>query len=151
MNRFAKTSFVALVGTLSFAGISLASDIHPNSGREMDKTGIDTTGTTGGGTALPYVHFAAFTNAQSNQVDRAIRHWKGGAFTVSRVDQLDKGDLRTSLEQRRNAEPKQVAKLQAAIDGNSALLAKLKSQSVEVNNVVGADKAMDGSITFYVE
>ena len=35
--------------------------------------------------------------------------------------------------------------------GNAALTAKLQAENVQINNIVAAQKAADGSVTFYVQ
>ncbi len=44
-----------------------------------------------------------------------------------------------------------VEKIQAAIVSNKALLAKLEAKGVEIKNIVNAQQAADGSITFYLK
>lgn len=43
-----------------------------------------------------------------------------------------------------------VAKLQAALRGNKQLTAKLAAKDINVDDVINAEQAADGSITFYV-
>jgi hypothetical protein len=43
-----------------------------------------------------------------------------------------------------------VAKLQAAIRGNKQLTDKLAAKDIKVDDVINAEQAADGSITFYV-
>ena len=44
-----------------------------------------------------------------------------------------------------------IKKLQAAIDAQADLKAKLQAQSVDVNNVVAADTAADGTLVLYTK
>jgi ABC-type proline/glycine betaine transport system substrate-binding protein len=77
--------------------------------------------------------------------------WSDGKINVVVVSTLDSEDPnRAALEDRMKTNPDDVAALQSAIQNNDALRAQLESQNVQLNNVVAAEKAADGSVTFYV-
>jgi hypothetical protein len=78
--------------------------------------------------------------------------WKDGKITVVQVSSLNDTDPnKATLADRMNANPDEVAALQASIQANPALKAQLETQNVQINNVVAAEKAVDGSVTFYVQ
>jgi hypothetical protein len=51
----------------------------------------------------------------------------------------------------RMSEPGYLSGLHHAIESNRPLLARLESQNVEISNVIGAEPAANGSMTFYVQ
>jgi hypothetical protein len=152
MNRFVTIGFASTLTLTSIAGAAFAAGMHgPAAGFGNQSHDADLTSpaepTIGYGTAL---HFAAFTKTSTAQTDRAIRHWKGGRFDVVPVGNLDDTSLKASLQDRRDSEPRQVAALQTAIQHNHALSSRLKAQNVEIGNIIGAQAAIDGGMTFYV-
>jgi hypothetical protein len=67
-----------------------------------------------------------------------------------RIDSLQTGD--PALLKFGTLEPtSQEARLiQASVIANSGLAKKLQTEKVELTNIVGAEQAADGGITFYV-
>ncbi|NRP20362.1 hypothetical protein LPJGGPFB_03621 [Ensifer adhaerens] len=83
------------------------------------------------------------------EIEQTVHSFKGDNFTVVNIDTLDKlSETRTWIDQ---ATPAQLAALHKAVDGNKDLVAKLKTQNVELNNIVGAEQAADGSLTLYLK
>ncbi|WVT74425.1 hypothetical protein QM996_04765 [Sinorhizobium chiapasense] len=101
--------------------------------------------------ALPFGGISYAAGAAMNwpaHIDQTVRHFKGNHFTVVDVDTLKAtSQTRTWINE---ATPKQVSALHAAIRANKPLATKLKGQNVEMNNIAGAERAADGSLTFYV-
>jgi hypothetical protein len=78
--------------------------------------------------------------------------WDSGKINVVVVSTMrDDDPNRTTLQDRMKTNPDDVAALQSAIQNNAALKAQLESQNVQLNNIVAAEKATDGSVTFYVQ
>lgn len=141
MNRFLKTSLIATLAITSIAGTSYAAGLAgrsavPPSHDEMTGPGA--------------IKLVSFDDSSSRKADHAIRHWNGGAFNVQPVGQIDDDATRAALQDRRAAEPREVAALQSAVEHNRALVARLKTENVEIKNIVGADQALDGQLTLYV-
>lgn len=80
----------------------------------------------------------------------AVRGWHGQHFTVMPLSYLDQYDPFTSIIFEMAADRRRVQSLQAALRSNPALEAQLRARNVELNNVVVARRALDGSITFYL-
>lgn len=82
------------------------------------------------------------------EIDSSVRSFKGGNFDVVNIASLNKmSETHTWIDQ---ATPDQVAALQSAVDANRPLAEKLKAENVEINNIIGAEQAADGSLTFYI-
>lgn len=84
----------------------------------------------------------------SDKVDTAVRDFKGAEFRVDRLKPSGAGDLEAEAAAAK-ATP-DVKKLQEAIHANKALMEKLQSQNVEVENIVSAEVAADGGLIFFV-
>ncbi|MBO3759773.1 hypothetical protein [Ciceribacter sp. L1K22] len=98
-------------------------------------------------TSIAGASFAA--NAAQN-LDATIAHMKNPKFTVETVDSLDRNNPdRVALEAKSPTSAEAHA-LQASIIANKKLSGALKAQKVEIGNIVGAEKAADGGLTFYV-
>ncbi|MGO4621668.1 hypothetical protein AB4Z34_30035 [Ensifer sp. 2YAB10] len=95
------------------------------------------------------VSFAAGTAMNwPAHIDQTVRQFKGNHFNIVDVDTLkESSETRTWLKE---ATPKQVSALHAAVHANKPLAAKLKGQNVEISNIAGAEQAADGSLTFYL-
>jgi hypothetical protein len=82
------------------------------------------------------------------QIDQTVRNFKGDDFRVADVDTLSRmSEVRSRIT---DETPQQLAALQAAVEGNKPLAAKLEAQNVEMNNIAGAAQAADGGLTIYV-
>ena len=148
MNRFLKTSLISTLALASIAGTGYAAGSRggtPAFNRHdeaLPPSIAQSQATTGG---------SGFDLSASRDANTAIRHWKGRAFDVEEVSGINDDTHREMLQDRRAAEPRQVVALQSAIQGNHRLSERLRHDNVEIRNIVGADAAMDGSLTFYVE
>ncbi len=101
-------------------------------------------------TGLPFAGMAnAAMETAPQQVDQTVAHFKGDNFTIQQLapalnTAFDEGD---GMAQQTPAES---AKFQQALASNPQLVKQLKARNVEIGNVVGADEAADGGLTFYV-
>jgi hypothetical protein len=156
MNRFVTSLFATSI-VLTTAGAAFAQPGGHDSaeaGYNGHAGGPDTSlnDTVGSGNASwPKVHMTAYAADADAQIDQAVRHWKNGAFDVQQVSELQKGSERNALEERKQAEPQVVASLQKSIRANDRLTRQLEARNIEIGNIVGADRAADGGLTFYVE
>ena len=81
-----------------------------------------------------------------------IGGWTEGNYRVVRLAELDPSSSDyTRIEGMKAAQPDQVAKTQAAIRANAALMTKLEGENVQIENIVSAEKAADGSVIFYLQ
>jgi hypothetical protein len=93
---------------------------------------------------------AAFAkNGNSDRVDRMVHRWKGGEFAVKRIDQIYSNGEVAALKAHAG-ESKRVTALQSAIEDNRMLSGSLEAENVDIHNVVDANKAMDGTMIFYI-
>jgi hypothetical protein len=143
MQRYIKTTLAALFATSMAAGAFAQAESTQNSGDKgpsiEDRQNLDT-GTTGS------------INQGSLMTDQDLGSWESGNVNVVQLSSLrDDDPNRTFLEDRMNASPDEVAALQSSIDSNAALKSQLEAQNVQLNNIVAAEKAADGSVTFYVK
>ena len=76
----------------------------------------------------------------------AIQSLKAGQFTVTRIDSLN----HDRAEDIRKQGDEMASSVQKAIRANPTLLRNLKAQNVEIDNVVAAAQAADGTVTFYL-
>lgn len=83
-------------------------------------------------------------------IDQQIRHLPAGRFNIAHVD-LAGANRNAGLISDRMAERGYLIGLHQSIEHNRPLLARLESQNVEIRNVIGAEPASNGSMTFYVE
>ncbi len=114
MNRFARTTAVALMSALTLAG-------------------------------------AGYPASAMQKVDRELTRTQSPRFDVVELSSIAKSDPAYSRYISLNpASSPKVQSLQASIMNDKALTRDLRAQAVEINNIVGAQHAADGSVTFYV-
>ena len=116
----------------------------------VDRATANATGSTGsaaaaGATSSPSCVAFNTTLTTSDAEIAAIKALGGNGKVV--VYQLDT----TSCPQVRNVVTADAGKLQAAINANSQLVADLKAKKIEVGNIVAANVASDGTISFYTQ
>ena len=75
-----------------------------------------------------------------------IKTLKDGQFNLMHIDQLEHAQA-TDIN---NYARVDAAAVQAAIRSNPALTKALQAKQVEVNSVVAADEAANGTVTFYL-
>ncbi|SIP95267.1 hypothetical protein SAMN05880582_101144 [Rhizobium sp. RU20A] len=101
-------------------------------------------------TGMPFsgAAYAAMEPAQQ-QVDQTVAHFKGDNINIQELGWVTQSafDEDGSMAQQTPAE---TAKFQQALASNPQLVRQLKARNVEIGNVVGADQAADGSLTFYL-
>ncbi|MCM2473899.1 hypothetical protein HGO38_10490 [Rhizobium sp. CG5] len=120
MNPFAKIASATLMSAIAFGSYSYASDA---------KTMLIT----------------------PQQIDAIVKNDKAPRFDVATLDSLDRHDpVYTRYNDRDPAKSEESLELQASIKANTVLLNDLRAQQVEVDNIVAAAQAADGSLTIYV-
>ncbi|MBB3657484.1 hypothetical protein FHX15_002716 [Rhizobium sp. BK650] len=107
--------------------------------------------------AFSSLAFAGVSRAESlgmntaQGIEQTLRTFQGNDFNVQyfynwrNLDDEDTGPR--SAPQRSQSD---VRAIQASIDANKSLAHKLNNDGVNIRNVVNAEQAADGSITFYV-
>jgi hypothetical protein len=81
----------------------------------------------------------------------AIAQWQGEKFSVQRIEFLDEDSLeRENLESWVGGNENVIAKLQASLRSNRALYDALRTQSVQINNVVAVTQALNGNLVVYL-
>lgn len=114
MSRFARTTAVALMSALTFAG-------------------------------------AGYPASAMQKVDRELTTMQSPRFDVIELSSVAKSDpVYSQFISLNPATSPKVQSLQASIMADKALTRDLSAQAVEINNIVGAQHAADGSVTFYV-
>jgi hypothetical protein len=148
MNRLATSAFVATL-TAAFALPALAAD-HRG---EIDRgRGIhDGLSDQQPSSIAPNAPRLTFAAAESKEIRQILRHWKGGPLTVTPVASLDSSAEGTVIERNRTDDPAHVAALQKTVESNPALMQALKSDGVETDTIIGADRAANGGVTIYVD
>lgn len=148
MKSFAKTTLASIFAASLLAGTAIAqsnpasdpgmaNDKGPSLQEKEQMLDQNSTGSIGSG------------NLMSNE---DVTGWQAGKINVVAVDTLNDVDPNKALlKDRMKTNPDDVAALQSAIENNPALKAQLESQNVQLNNVVAAQQATDGSVTFYVQ
>ncbi|MBX4956327.1 hypothetical protein [Rhizobium lentis] len=107
--------------------------------------------------ALSSVAFAGVSRAESlgmnsaQGIEQTLRTFQGNDFDVEQVHNWHNLDDETtgprSAPERSGAA---IRGIQASIDANRSLVHRLNNEGVDVRNIVNAEQAADGSLTFYV-
>ncbi|WP_455872708.1 hypothetical protein [Rhizobium yanglingense] len=85
-------------------------------------------------------------------IEQTLRNFRGNDFNVKHF--YNWHDASPEAYGPRSAPPRsaqEVRQIQASIDANKMLMRKLGNDGVNVRNVVNAEQAADGSITFYTD
>jgi hypothetical protein len=145
MNHILKSSVASIFAIAMLSGASFAQTQDgkgfnaksPSMNEKQELTDPATTGAVSGGNMMSGAD---------------MQGWKDGKITVVVVSSLNDVDPnRVMLQDRMKANPDEVNALQSSIEANPVLKAQLEAQNVQINNVVAAEKATDGSVTFYVQ
>lgn len=100
-------------------------------------------------TVLPLAGASQAAGVSENwpqQIDRTVSNYKGN-FDVIDINSLNKKhETRTWID---NQSPAEQAAFQKALESNPALSKELKARNIELSNVIGAEQAADGSLTFF--
>lgn len=152
MNRFVTSSIAILtIAASAIAGPALARGTGMRAGEnhpENDSLYATTEADVGGYGSTP-LHLALGTS-DAKAIDGQIRHLPAARFNVVRVD-LTGMNRNAGVISERMTERGYLTGLHRAIEGNRPLLARLESRNVEIRNVIGAEPAANGSMTFYVQ
>ncbi|MBB2751763.1 UNVERIFIED_ORG: hypothetical protein GGI57_002451 [Rhizobium aethiopicum] len=107
--------------------------------------------------ALSSLAFAGVSRAESlgmntaQGIEQTLRTFHGSDFNVEQVHNwrnLD--DESTGPRSAPERSGQAVHAIQASIDANRSLAHRLNNEGVDVRNIVNAEQAADGSLTFYV-
>ncbi|MCQ2004649.1 hypothetical protein [Rhizobium sp. NRK18] len=104
--------------------------------------------------ALPLagVASAATMSMESpSSLDATVRTLGPSQFNVVTLGSLDTGDAaKTAFQDNASAHAGEVAMLHRSVEANRSLDRALKSQNVNIDDIAGAQKAADGTVTFYL-
>jgi hypothetical protein len=150
MNRFVTSSIAVLTITASVvAGPALARETGMRAGENHpENDSLYATTETGAGSYAPLHFVQAASDAKA--IDGQIRHLPAARFNVVRLD-LTGVNRNAGVVSDRMSERGYLTGLHRAIESNHPLLARLESQNVEIRNVIGAEPAANGSVTFYIQ
>lgn len=107
--------------------------------------------------ALSSLAFAGVSRAESlgmntpQGIEQTLRGFQGNDFNVQEVYNWRNFDDETSgphSAPQRSGDA--IRGIQASIDANKSLAHRLNNEGVDIRNVVNAEQAADGSMTFYV-
>lgn len=107
--------------------------------------------------ALSSLAFAGVSRAESlgmnsaQGIEQTLRTFQGNDFNVEQVynwRNLDDETTGPRSAPQRSGEA--VRGIQASIDANRSLAHRLNNEGVDIRNIVNAEQAADGSMTFYV-
>lgn len=154
MNRFIKNGIatslaaVTLTGALLSPAFARSHDAAANAINRHDDSGSGDGSAPQSG-AGGQIYFPAIRLSDARVVDRDIRNWKGQNFDIVSVnEQRSTGGADVIVG--RTAERGYLPKLHASIADNRKLAAQLEARNVEIRNVIGAEPATNGTMTFYV-
>jgi len=107
--------------------------------------------------ALSSLAFAGASRAESlgmntaQGIEQTLRTFHGNDFNVEQVHNwrnLD--DWTTGPRSAPERSGQAIRGIRASIDANRSLARRLNNEGVDVRNIVNAEQAADGSLTFYV-
>jgi hypothetical protein len=152
MNRFVNTSIALGISALSVTGAVLPAFAasHSHNDRFRGRDGNDITETiaaaapaTGSGSG------GSWLASDATSIDKQIRRLPAGGFTVVGLNATEDNSAASDFRLRAG-EPGYLANLHRAIESNRPLVARLEARNVEIRNVIGAEPAANGTMTFYV-
>lgn len=83
--------------------------------------------------------------------EEAILGWSGERFTIIRIDSLGiRSQERLRLEAWMRSSPGRIAALQNTVLENGEFAAALRARSVQLNNVVAIQRAMNGNLVVFL-
>jgi hypothetical protein len=149
MNRFLTSGIAALTIAAGIAaGPALAKPGMRAGENHLENDALYATTQAGAGGYAPGQFAPGSSDAKA--IDGQIRHLPDARFNVVRLD-LNGPNRNAGVISDRMSEPGYLSGLHHAIESNRPLLARLESQNVEISNVIGAEPAANGSMTFYVQ
>lgn len=109
-------------------------------------------------TALSAVAFGAESYAAmpsaaampDSKIESTIQTMSPTDFNVVRIDSLKTHDAAHERFGAVSPSSQEARLVQAAVIANRSLAQKLEGQKIELTNIVGAEQAADGGVTFYV-
>jgi hypothetical protein len=111
-----------------------------------------------GATALSAVAFGAESYAAmpatggmpDSKIESTIRTLSPKGFNVVRMDSLKTHDAANERFGALSPTSKEARLVQASVIANRPLAQTLEARHIELTNIVGAEQAADGGVTFYV-
>ncbi len=100
--------------------------------------------------AESYAAMPAASGAPESKIESTIQTLPASDFDVVRIDSLRTHDAAHERFAAVSQSSPEARQLQASVIANHSLAQKLQAQNVELTNIVGAERAADGSVTFYV-
>lgn len=107
--------------------------------------------------ALSSLAFAGASRAEclgmntAHGIEQTLRTFQGNDFNVEQVHNWRNLDDETTGPRSAPERSGQAIRgIQASIDANRSLARRLNHEGVDVRNIVNAEQAADGSLTFYV-
>ena len=100
--------------------------------------------------AESYAAMPSAAGMSGSRIESTIQTMSSKDFNVVRLDSLKTHD--TARERFASVSPtsQEARQVQAAVIANRPLAQKLEGQRVELTNIVGAEQAADGGVTFYL-
>ncbi|HZG26966.1 hypothetical protein SAMN05421890_4421 [Ensifer adhaerens] len=110
-------------------------------------TGTAALGVAGTANAQPHKQMAVTEQAPTGDaLEQAIRASNGSDFSIVSQAQLSSG---LSADIRMTTSKSELDGIRSAISANPALASKITGQNIEIKEITGATKALDGSLVFY--
>ena len=94
---------------------------------------------------------ATMSMESPSSLDTTVKALGPSQFNVVTLDSLDTGDVaKTAFQENASAHAADAAMLRQSIESNRSLTRALEAQNVNVDDIAGALKAADGTVTFYL-
>lgn len=97
-----------------------------------------------------YAAMPAAGGMPDSKIESTIQALSPTDFNVIRLDALKRHDAAHERFAAVSATSEEARLVQASVIANRPLAQKLQAQNVELTNIVGAEKAADGDVTFYL-
>ena len=97
-----------------------------------------------------YAAMPIAATGQQQQIETSIMKLSPAAYNVIRLDSLKTHDPAKKQFGGLTPTSQEARLVQASVIANPALSRKLQADKVELENIVGAEQAADGSVTFYL-
>ena len=106
---------------------------------------------TAAGMTLPVATRADTFGNSRYYPEEAIAEWSGERFTIIRIDSFEPTDNeRLRLEAWMQSSPDQIDALQNSVEENGEFAAALRARSLQLNNVVAIQRALNGNLVVYL-
>ncbi|MDH4415428.1 MAG: hypothetical protein QE484_19140 [Rhizobium sp.] len=100
--------------------------------------------------AESYAAMPSAAGMPDSKIETTIQTMSPTDFNVIRLDALKTHDPASERYGGISPTSQEARLVQAAVIANRSLAQKLEGQKVELTNIVGAEQAADGGVTFYV-